>query len=330
MVLLFHLKNYPLAFLFLCVVLFSSNTIISQAKKPTIMIVPSDVWCFNHGYVMVYQNQGTTTKIPDYKRAFQEDSELLHVLSKINGLMAERGFPLKNLESVMKSLEINAAEEAMISSKETGVSVQENPIDKLKKIAKADIIIQLTWTINSIGPKNSVTFNLQGIDGYTNKQIATATGTGNSSFSAEIPVLLEEAVLTNIDNFNNSLMDYFDDLFENGREVVILVRKWEDWENDLETEYGSEMDELGVIIEDWIADNSVNGRFNTTDASENIMLFEQVRIPLYYERNGKQRAMDTRTFARNLSNYLKRNPFNIISKVTTRGLGMATIYLGGK
>lgn len=218
----------------------------------------------------------------------------------------------------------------MISSKETGVSVQENPIDKLKKIAKADIIIQLTWTINSIGPKNSVTFNLQGIDGYTNKQIATATGTGNSSFSAEIPVLLEEAVLTNIDNFNNSLMDYFDDLFENGREVVILVRKWEDWENDLETEYGSEMDELGVIIEDWIADNSVNGRFNTTDASENIMLFEQVRIPLYYERNGKQRAMDTRTFARNLSNYLKRNPFNIISKVTTRGLGMATIYLGGK
>ena len=59
------------------------------------------------------------------------------------------------------------------------------------------------------------------------------------------------------------------------------------------------------------------------------MLFEQVRIPLYYERNGKQRAMDTRRFAKNLSKYLK-DEFEIISKVTTKGLGRATIYLGGK
>ena len=67
----------------------------AQAKKPTIMVVPSDVWCNKNGYMLEFNNQGTIVKIPDYKRAFQENADLLTVISKINGLMAERGFPLK-------------------------------------------------------------------------------------------------------------------------------------------------------------------------------------------------------------------------------------------
>ena len=302
----------------------------SQAKKPTIMVVPSDVWCNTNGYMMEFDNQGTTVKIPNYKKAFQENPDLLQVISTINGLMAERGFPLKNMESAIKTLEANSAEDAMMSSKESGMGASESPVDKLKAVAKADIIMQLTWTINTTGPKKSVTFNLQGLDSYTDKQVATATGTGAPSFSAELPVLLEEAVLSHIDNFNSSLMTHFDDLFTNGREVIIRIKKWDDWEEDLETEYGDDDTELSEIIEDWMADNTVNGRYSTTDATENMMLFEQVRIPLYYEKNGKQRAMDTRRFAKQLSKFLKSEPYLIVNKVTTKGLGRATIYLGGK
>ena len=302
----------------------------SQAKKPTIMVVPSDVWCNENGYMMEFDNQGTTVKIPNYKKAFQENPDLLQVISTINGLMAERGFPLKNMESAIKTLEANSAEDAMMSSKESGMGASESPIDKLKAVAKADIIMQLTWTINTTGPKKSVTFNLQGLDSYTDKQVATATGTGEPSFTAELPVLLKEAVLSHIDNFNASLMTHFEDLFANGREVIIRIKKWDDWDEDLETEYGDDDTELREIIEDWMADNTVNGRFNTTDATENMMLFEQVRIPLYYEKNGKQRAMDTRRFAKQLSKFLKNEPYLIVNKVTTKGLGRATIYLGGK
>jgi len=302
----------------------------SQAKKPTIMVVPSDVWCNQNGYMMEFDNQGTTVKIPEYKKVFQENSDLLLVISIINGIMAERGFPLKNLESAIKTLESNSAEDAMLSSKESGMGVSESPVDKLKKVAKADIIIQITWTINTVGPKKSITFNLQGLDSYTDKQIATATGTGKPSFTAELPVLLNEAVLAHIDNFNASLMTYFEDLFENGREVTIRIKKWDDWENDLETEYGDDDTELGEIIEDWLADYTFKGRYSTTVATENMMLFEQVRIPLYYERNGKQRAMDTRRFTKQLSKFLKSEPYLIPNKVMTKGLGEATIVLGGK
>lgn len=300
------------------------NSAFSQAKKPTIMVLPSDVWCNTNGYMMEFDNQGTKVKVPDYKKAFQENADLLLVISKINGLMADRGFPLKNAESALKTLASESAEDAMLTSKE-GAGVAESPIDKLKKTAKADIIMQLTWTVNTTGPKKSVTFNLQGLDSYTDKQIATAAGTGAPSFSAELPVLLEEAVLAHLDNFNNSLQAHFTDMFDNGREIIVRIKKFDSWENDLETEYDGK--ELSAQIEDWMAKNTVKGRFSTTDATADMMLFEQVRIPLYDE-TGK--AIDARGFVKGLQNYLKNPPYSIVNKLMMKGLGQAVIVLGGK
>jgi hypothetical protein len=301
-----------------------------QAKKPTIMVVPSDNWCITNGYSLTFDNQGTDVVIPDYKKAFQESSDLLLVVSKLNGLMADRGFPLKNMESELKSISQVSALDAMRSSKSSGAQVAESPVDQILNQSKADIIIQMTWSINKMGPDKSITFNLQGIDSYSNKQIATAAGTGAPSFSVELPVLLEEAVISHIDPFADRLQTHFEDLFNNGREVSITVKKWDDWGKDLESYFGSENEELGFIIEDWMAENAVNGRFNTKDATENMMIFDQVRIPLYYERDGRQSSMDTRRFALLLSRFLKNTPYNIENKITTRGLGEATIYLGSK
>ncbi len=312
--------------LILCsLILIGATLSFGQAKKPTIMVVPSDNWCNLNGYMMEFDNQGTKVKVPDYKKALQENTDVLLVISSINGMMAERGFPLKNLESALKTLESNSAEDAMRTSK-SGGEVNENPIDALKKVAKADIIMQLTWKINKTGPKKSITFILQGLDSYTDKQIASAQGTGAPSFSAEVPVLLSEAVTAHIDNFNATLQTYFDDMFENGREIILRIQTWDDWDGDLESEdYGD--DELGALIEDWMAENTVKGRFNTTDMTENMALFEQVRIPLY---NAKGRAMDARRFAKGLSKMLKKEPYLIPNKLVMKGLGRATIILGGK
>lgn len=300
-------------------------TSFGQAKKPTLMVVPSDVWCNTNGFMMTFDDQGTPVKVPDYKRAFQENAEVTQVISHINGLMAERGFPLKNMESAIKTLNSNMAEDNLRSSKSSGSGISENPIDAFKKVAKADIIIQLTWTVNKTGPKKSITFNLQGLDAYTDKQVATAVGTGAPSFSAEIPVLLSEAVLAHMDNFTESLQIHFDDMFENGREIIVRIQKWDDWDGDLESEYDGE--ELGYIIEDWLAENTVKGRFSTTDMTESMALFEQVRIPLYNEKN---RAIDARRYTRELSKFLSNAPYSIPNKLVMKGLGRATIILGGK
>jgi hypothetical protein len=237
--------------------------------------------------------------------------------------MADRGFPLKNLESALKTLAENGAESSMLSSK-TGAAVSESPIDKLKNVAKADIWMQMTWTVNQTGPKKSISFNLQGLDTYTDKQIAGASGTGQQSFSAELPVLLEEAVLAHLDNFNAQLQTHFDDMFTNGREIILRIKKFDSFDGDLEKEYGGK--ELSALIEKWVSENTVQGRFNTTDATENQILFEQVRIPLYDASN---KAVDARGWASGLRKYLK-DTFQVESKLMMKGLGQAQLVIGEK
>ncbi len=306
-------------------ILLLSAVAFGQAKKPTIMVVPSDVWCTQNNYMMTYDNQGTPVRIPDYKRALQSDANLLLVISKINTLMADRGFPLKNLETVVKDLEQSRAEDNMTSSKASGASIAESPLDILKRTAKADIIMQLTYTVNTQGPKKYITFILQGLDAYTDKQVAGAQGSGQPSFSAELPVLLEEAVLSQIDNFNAQLQKHFDDLLANGREVTVRIRVWDNSPVNLENEFNGK--ELTEIIDDWMSKHTMNGRYSNSDGSESFILFEQVRIPLYTD-TGK--SMDTRQFVTELKKYLNAPPFSITCKVMVQGLGRATLVIGEK
>lgn len=309
---------------FILLLLCSTTMMFAQAKKPTLMVVPSDAWCIEKGYVMEFDNQGTLVTLPDYKRAFQENTDLLLVVAKLGELMAERGFPLEMMEGALKTLASESAEDAMLTSK-TGAGISENPIDKLKKTAKADIWMQVTWTINQVGPKKSITFILQGLDAYTDKQIAGASGTGNELIGATLPVMLQTVVLSHIDNFNAQLMTHFDDMFKNGREIVIRIKKFDSWDGDLEKEYDGK--ELNSYIEEWLTKNCVQGRFSTTESTENMMLFKQVRIPLYNEAGV---AIDAKGFCKGLQSYLKKAPFMITNKLMMKGLGQASIVLGEK
>jgi hypothetical protein len=306
------------------VIAFLSITAFGQAKKPTLMVVPSDNWCKTNGFMLKFDNQGSSVELPDYKKAIQGSSDLTLVTAKISELMANRGFPCKLLEQELKKLSEESAEDAMLTSK-SGSGASESPIDKLNKSARADIIIQVTWSVNQTGPKKSVTYVLQGIDPYTGKQIASASGTGAPSFAAELPVLLEEAILANMDNYNNQLQAHFDDMFANGREIIVRLKKFDSWQDDFETEVDGK--EMSSQIEDWMSKNTVKTRFSLSSSTGNMMLFEQVRIPLF-DANGK--ALDARGFCKGLQTYLKNEPFKLQSKLMMKGLGQATIVVGEK
>jgi hypothetical protein len=113
-------------------------------------------------------------------------------------------------------------------------------------------------------------------------------------------------------------------LFANGREIVLRMKKFDSFAGDFETDYGG--DELGNQIDTWMKNNTVKGRFSASDATENMMLFEQVRIPLF-DANGK--AIDAKGWAKGLQKYLKET-YKIESKLMTKGLGQASIVVGEK
>ena len=288
------------------------------------MIVPMDNWMQENGFMTKINSMGEEISYPDYRKATLENSDLINVISKVGELMSERGFPTKDLEASLKSIEAQQAEDAMLSSK-TGAETSESPIDRLKKVAKADIWMQVNWKVITKGPKKKVDFTIRGIDAYTNNQVATSSGTGEFAMGVEPVELLREAILANLDLFNGQLLSHFNDMFENGRVISFRIKVWDDWDYDLETEeFGNE--ELGILIEDWMGDNTVNNKFSTVDATESMMFFDQVRIPLF---NEKGRAIDARRWGNGLRKYLKTE-FEIESKLMSQGLGQVQLILGSK
>jgi hypothetical protein len=289
------------------------------------MILPSDNWCEQRYFMTEFDNQGTKQKVPNYKQAFQEDTELGQVISKIGSMMIDRGFPLKDAEQELKAIEARTAEDNMTTSSTSGSALVESPLDRLKTKAKADILIQIWWKVSKTDDGNVVSFVLEAFDSYTSKRIASSSGNSSPNNKDIVPVILEQAILANIEQFNNQLQSHFNDLLTNGREIVLTVKKWNNWELNLEEEIDGE--EIIDHIQSWVQKNTVSGRFNLSDASENIMRFEQVRIPVYDSNNI---ALDARSFTKGLQKYLKAAPFNFEVKLMTRGLGEAIIVIGEK
>jgi hypothetical protein len=320
----FNMKNIQLAIATFCL-LVSTSTLFAQAKKPTLMILPSDNWCEQRYFMTEFDNQGMKQKVPNYKQSFQEDTELGQVISKIGSLMIDRGFPLKDAEQELKAIEARNAEDNMTTSTSSGSSISESPLDKLKNKAKADIIIQIWWKVSKTDNGKVVSFVLEAFDAYTSKRIASSTGNGSPNNSDIVPVLLQNAILANIDPFAAQLQSHFDDMFTNGREILLTVKKWNSWDKNMETEI--EGKEITDYVNEWMQKNTVKGRFNRSDASENIIRCDQVRIPLFDANNN---AIDARQFAKGLQKYLKAAPFNFEVKLMTRGLGEAILVLGEK
>lgn len=312
-----------------------SVAVMAQAKKPTIMVMPSDVYCARHGYTAEWIDEnGTKNTVSDIANIFKQDNieDLRLVISELSKIMAERGFPLKDLEQTMKSIQQESVEMSLLESSSSGAYITESMLDKVLRTAKADIVIDLDYTVMQKGPQRYITYNMRGLDAYTNKVIAANSGVGSPSASAPIDLLLEEAVLNYMDSFCAQLMSHFEDMANNGREIVVKLKVWDNADVDFESEFDFEDDylELTDIISYWMEDNTVNHAPTRANATATGLSFEQVRIPLYRERNGRQSPLDARGFANGLRSYLKKEPFLIESKIYERGLGEVWIIIGEK
>ncbi len=317
------MKKNLRCFILIAVTISAITASAQIAKKPTLMIVPSDNWCAQRYFTQTFENQGQQVRVSDYKTAFQEDTELGGVISKLGELLTGLGYSLKDCEQELKAIETRTAEDHVTMSNTSGAMLVESYIDQLKRHAKSDIIIQIGWQVHKEDKGKSVTFILEAFDAYTSKRIATSSVISEPS-NESIPKILETALKIQIASFDKQLIRYFKNLNEEGREIILTIRCWDNWNNNLETEYCE--NELLDCIDNWLHDNTVNGAYNLTDHTETWAQFEQVRIPLF---DDKGKAMDARAFATNLRKYLQKQ-YDVTSKVMVRGLGEAIIVLGEK
>lgn len=306
--------------------------VCGQAKKPTIMVVPSDIWCIQNGYIAGVDENGR--RIPDYQKAMQNSSDMRALVSAMGGIMAGREFPMKSLEAELKKIDQDNVMLDAINMDQAGMRlIQENSVERLLRSAKADIVVDVAFEVKT-GMRSQVVFNVQAIDAYTSKILSGNVGASTASAAASLELLLTESVESYIDQFSHDLQRHFDDLFMNGREIRVAMMRWNNSSVDFETQfdYSGQMAELADIIEVWMADKSVEGRYSVEQRSENMLRFEQVRIPLYSTNiAGREVAIDAAAWLRPLSTELHKETYgNIPTKIIPKGLGEVWLVIGEK
>jgi hypothetical protein len=240
-------------------------------------------------------------------------------------MMLDRGYPLENLSQTLKSLQDAEAIKSMETS-EDGNSVQVSLKDKLLNSARPDLILYVSWKVNTIGPKKSVYFSMKAVDAGTNKPAGAADGTGNELIGATLGVMLETAVLSHIDNFNSQLMTYFDEMVAKGREVSVEIQVFENSPKKLNSEINDDGDELSDDIQKWMKANTVNGAFTIQTKSSTLMKMTSVRIPL---RNEDGTAFNADEFGTKLRKYIRKT-YQLSCSSYPVGTGKAVVVIGGK
>lgn len=104
-----------------------------------------DTWCQERGFWNVYENQGEIKGAPNYEQAVQDSRELMLVISKINSLMSDRGFPLADLSQTIKNNTRRTARNTLTTSKASSSSLAVTALDELNRQAKADILIEVDF-----------------------------------------------------------------------------------------------------------------------------------------------------------------------------------------
>ncbi len=297
-------------------------------KKPTIMCVPDRTWCFEKGYKESFKDEtrGITKEYPDYRKALDYDPEFKNVLAQIGQMFNERGYTLHYLESEMNKVEQRKARNATAGAYR-GKEVATNPYNDLMQQAKSDILINIKWKVNKLGPSHSITITLIAEDTYTGEMIASVTGTGQQKMPQEVSILLQSAVLSVIEDLQNQMQLYFNDLFENGRKINLNVVAWDDINLEDEECNGKV---LYNLITEWMEDNTKNGVFTEDMANETEINYVEARIDFFIEQRGKKRALDAKKFGKVLEKYLETNCANFNISTKQAGLGEVTLYIGLK
>ena len=295
-----------------------------KAMKPIIMVVPEKAWCINNGFAKTED-----PKSPDYEKALLND-DVLNVITKMGGIMQDRGYPLKNLQSALDELKNESAMDMALVSKADG-EIVEDELDQLTRVAQADILVNIAFTRTSYGPRNMVEFRVTSIDAATSKQIGGETGRSSAS-GAPISALLEESVLGFMDNFTGSIQRHFEDLATNGREGSVIFKIASDCPINLESEVtlNGESGELSEVIDYWMNEHCVNGAFTQNGKTRNRLSYEQVRFPLFGKGKfgGKPKAINMDNFIKPITQFLSQ--FGVSVATVPVGIGKAYVVLGGK
>lgn len=290
----------------LLLVIFSfSKLIIAQAKKDIITVLPSDEWCIKHNYMIEYKSQGKSIKKPDYKKAFKENINLKFINSTLLQSASNRGFSL--LDAQLNIIEPKENEGIKLYTDTSYFDIKKT----------ADIIFYVSFETKG----NDLSFELKAVKSGWYNTLAVTNKTYKIKNTDLSKADFSELIRPSMDIFFSSLMDYFEDMFANGREIKLTIKRVNTSKINFNTVIKSK--ELKDLFNDYLLANSIKSKYEIVEMNDFEIKYK-VRMALY---DKKGIAISAKDFAEDMRKYFEGSPFKLSFKLSSLLLYDTTLIL---
>ena len=270
-----------------CITATAQNTPNSTAKKeirqiqPTIMVIP-----------FAKENEDLRTVL---------DSSVTRrvAIIKTQEAFDNRGYTTVDYRAKLQATKTDAAFTTLNQSDFKSSIVE---------ASGADIYVEVEADMQRSPGGNSVRLNLTAYDAFTGRSFGSKTAKSNQVQTEQFDRLVENALKKTengtevliLEDFLNVMQQKFDDVVENGRAIKVIFELDANASVNFDTEVGTDGDQLGDAIEDWVEANAYKQNYKQQGSLEKQLIFDEIRIPLKDE-NGNN--FTPRKFARQIRKF---------------------------
>ncbi|WP_299017107.1 DUF6175 family protein [uncultured Polaribacter sp.] len=226
---------------------------------------------------------------------FENDFKWQSIIARVNNAFQERGFRPKDLQETINQVKKT---KAISSLKNANFNVEE----AIYMEARTDIIVKAFINIFSEdGINNSVQVSLKAIETSSRMSLYDLPTATSPPFKTTDYGYLVDRILTEenrIEKFIDGLNEAFKQIVDLGKAITIEIMVTEDSLFKLDDEIGEDADFISELITDWVKQNANKNQYRIKQDSENILSFDEVRIPLRTESGNNYSIND---FAKSIS-----------------------------
>lgn len=251
-----------------------SDTAPLPAVQPTIMVIPF------------------ATEDQQLRTVLENNAALRIAVTKVKEGFDDRGFSTTDFRA-----KLNQLNNDRVMEMENTQSLKQEVIE----LSGADIYVEVEVQKSRTPSGNSVTVVMTAYDAFSSLSLANKVGTSPKFYTDDYSKLTEKALGNSIEELLNTIQLKFDDIVRNGRTITMSVTFAETSEWDMDAEVGTEGDLLSDVIEDWLAENALQGNYHLQGVTATKLLVDAIKVPM---RDEKGRSFRASRFAGVFRNYL--------------------------
>lgn len=303
----------------------------AQGRKamspPTIMIIPDDIYCNEHGYVVEFNDQGKKATRPDYGKALSTDADLQGILTQIASLIQERS---STIEIIDINSAINSSNMTEVLGMSNGGDESESIDEMIIRNANADFLVKVNFHEIKNGPFSQMQITLVGVDAYTGMQVAPVEGISQQTSSASTAVLAREAVFSKMDGFLEKMLTYYSNMIEGGRCAAFEFKTLDGSAYTMNSNITINLDgkaekmKLREAIDELLYLNSVDGKgLEKVRSGRTFLSYSSVYIPLFATVRGRERKQSATMVIDRIASELS----NAGVECETKAIGLGKVYI---